>query len=1055
MKSKIFLKSEKSFSTKAQLTMFVILGIVIISVFGFVFFASGRIARQNVEVQTEKILNDVLARTPLNTYVNLCTQRALKDGIDLLSRQGGKIFPGQNGSIMKFNEVVYPYRDVSKDVTYKVGYGILRNTVQTPQYPCTPGFDNYNEPPAYCAYKNIPEFKSLDFGIVNLPVLCKNRFEGCSIEREERWDSRFSVQKELEEYLAYAVDNCVDFESIAEINQTYDMEKGNVTANVTFSDNSISASVNFPIYFSPINAQPVIKLLSFQSTVQTRFKQAYAIARQLVVHDVSSEFYPGAPIFDIKKNFEEIIKRTYGENSGFDVEIFENVSLKDNFVRITDTRASSGNQLVIQFAIENRPPVLEYIGSYDSPIIKPCGSYDLYALQDQLLEIYPNAFDTEEDALKFNYSGWLKDYNETFTVIGKNQCGAIVVSNQKKFTNAGDSRWILDATFDSSGVARAYVTEKDIGFHNLTITVCDSQFCDYQTIRILVDDLLKISVNKTNIYGNSLFSIEDPFTFTATIEDLYNPGDYKFSWKIYNTATPQSLIYVNDSGNQELNLPLTSYNIENITQKYRSSGFLPNQFYSVVAETIQQAMKVTNDTKAVLLQCIPFTNGKPPYPYGDPFLSNHACCQSDPATGVVSIKANTASCYSNTTYGSIFSFNLNKFETNYDKIRNLLPLQTTIGLDSSAGNPNSIYGTLGLFSKAKNEKSIFNNTNDIFKRTFERLCGGRGNMCNGTMTEKYEVIENCKDKNPVTEIATCYGPSPAMLNANSESTSVSSCYNYGAASDKGTFEDQLGLKSDKICSVRAKCVPSNNANNAFDLNPTGARYYCNATCGTTTGCKKTIPSLCVDCYAKQTCSGPTLDDIEKSDFIYTPHSITFKKFSTCLDNTQNHLTDGCSISQEIVQKDFCNGNILTKYLCGDYQNEVNFNKTATINCNNYQLNAEATTNGCKEYSIPSCETIQTGGKCTTSTPQEYTNPGPKKIQSYVYEQYVVDDTNIKACKLVQTDFDGVSMQNRCTSTLFSGTGFSNDLGYWISNACCGDDLNEKLVNGVCQTTPGP
>ncbi len=1049
--------------------MFIILGLVIISIFGFVFFLTGQVQRQQSQAQAEKIVGQVLETTALRFYVNLCTESALEQGIDLLSRQGGKIFPGQKGSILKVHEKAFFERDEQKNKTYRIGYGILNTGFPVPIYPCTNAFADFNVEPAFCTYRSAnPRFSDVDIGIVNLPDLCKSHAGGCS--PDEGWNSQFSVQAELESFVSAYVKDCVDFDSIIGINQTYNVTEGEVSANITFSEKNVIATVNFPLIVAPIGSQPVIKLISFQNSFTTRFKQIYSVARNAVVTDVSSKPKKttagqlSAINFRIVDDFNKIVNLSYSRDSGFRIHKTENVSLFDDMIEIVDTSAEPGKELVMNFMIENRPPVLEYLdplGPYDKDPPAGCGIYDLYALQDHVLQITPSAFDPDEDGITYSYSGWLTDYNETNIVSDDSGMCPIVVKQQKKLTQP---RWKIENP--NTGTVSALMTKEDIGYHTFTITVCDAQYCDYETFRVLVDDLIAVDVNKTNPYGSGIFSLEDPFQFSAKIKDLYNPGNYVFSWLIKQGT---STIYTNNSGGKELNLPFSSYNILTIANIYKVTGtplFKKGTLYDVIGSVLQGGAEVGNSTQVVAQECVPFTNGKPPYPYNvsDPFLADHMCCIND--GGVIKVADSKETCFTQATYGSVNSFSTDKYKTSYDtmpdsqKIGGVAPKQKKnfVGFNTGLGTDPISALKAGLASGV-----IYANSNDIIKRSFERNCDGtRGNLCVGDMTETYAVIESCQDK--AADAATCFGPpikNPDLSLTNSETTSPQSCTYY----DQTTFEKEFGASTSIVCSAAPKCVTDPSSISGFvdliiqqDVNAgIPKRYLCNATCSQN-GCAQTLPSLCHDSFQDQTCKvtvGSTANPTQPSYGEY--REITYQ----ASDNN-------CGLAGPQVKKDVCSDiENLTDVACNaDLSNPNNLYVQQRFNCAFYnEQSATDNDNGDVPLSPGTC-TYQRGS-CTAGSPQcisgspvsvsdgKATNTGsygvPLSNGASVYAEYYPadkggDPTKKESCQRKDYDFDTLS-SSICTSAGFNwyaaGTG---------SKKCCGDDATDDWRSGpqICR-----
>ncbi len=1025
---------------KAQLTMFIILGIVIISIFGFVFFATGQVRNIQSSAQTQKIVSDILQSTPLKFYVGRCADLALESGIDLLSKQGGKIFPGQPGNLLKNPEKAYVYREDSKNKTYDVAYAVLKDNTPLPQYPCKIGFDNYDKPEAYCEYRstieiqpgifvNNSKFSNLDFGIVNLPRLCKNSFSGCTFR--EGWDTRFSVQSQLESYVADYIKKCVDFESIVSVAQSYNVTEGDPSANITFSDTEISATINFPIIISPIGSQPIINLFNFQSTVPTRFKLIYGLAREAVVKDVSS---PTAPTYNLFEGLKQaIINRFKGSDSGLLVEKNENITSYDNIIKIIDTTEKDRNS-VFQFLEENRPPVLEYVNPRGK-ISTKCGEYDLILLQGQNFDFKPEAFDTEENNIQFNYSGWLADYNETISppyTYDEKGCVINYVSNKHNFLNSQDKR------VKPNGLISTPIEKSDTGPHTLTVYACDSQYCDSENVRVLVDDLLEVNVNGSNRFGTQTFSIEDPYSFSADIKDIWNPGNYLFSW-IIKDRTTNNVIYQNDSGGQTISLPLENYDIFNIKQKYMSYNgqpfILTSGKYTAIGSVSQGLNQpIQSNFDFDVKNCLPTPgNTNPPFPYydGDPFDGNHACCES---TGDLS--STTKQCYTPTpTYGSFMSFNTDKYKTQYDAGQTVA--KSGVDLDQIKTS----------FATGQ----VTSTTNDIFKRVFTRNCDRkRGNMCNGTMTETYVDI-SVPDKQS-GESATCFGPPRKYLKANTiteEALSSTPSYEkYGenptTANPITTFEKEVGITNSSSCNDNKKCVSDNNAAYGYTLIGQNPHYVCSAACSVD-GCTRTVPdpSICINCYDQQAC---TLSDGTPAPTIPTPgsrNSFSIKQFNTCVQ------TNSCQYTTSTTA-DSCNGDFLTDYYC-----KQDLSQTGTvlnqqqINCTDYNRQS-ALDDGDTPLSAGTC-TYYDKSLCSNGQCQPQTTPINKQegrqtnstTSEYYYQEYIIVNNQCK-----EKDYNYDTNPTLCTSTVFDcasgpkqGTYDGSKLN--VQDRCIGDDLSER------------
>jgi len=1016
---------------KAQLTMFIILGIVLMSIFGFVFFTTTQIERKKAEQQADKIIGELLQTTSLKFLVRQCSEKALEKGIDLLAKQGGRFYQTQLPSLYE-QQKVYFMEENEKE--YLISYGILKADIPVPQYPCRIGFEDYNQPPAFCAWYIAPKFKYMDFGIINLPPLCKNRYGGCSIR--EGWNQKFSAQMQLENYISNYVNNCVNFSSILGINQSFEVNKGNISTNITFSDNDVIALIDFPIIVTPPASQPILKIVKFESTMQTKFKQLYGIARDLIVKNVNS---PDSPMSKLTDEFQNIINTKYSTNPGFNLVRKKDVSAYDDLIKLIDISVTAGRELIVQFLIENRPPILEYIyppGPKGKALPDGCGVYDLIQIEGTKLSLNPLAYDTEEDELTFKYSGWFENYNETVTPLTFNEKGC-PLSFEKRLTplTQQNKRWKSDSDFETTGKAEAMLTKTDIGPHEFTITVCDEQYCDNQTIRVLIDDLIEITLEKKNPFSTQIFSIEDPYTVNASIKDIYDAGLYLFSWLIKDN---ENVIYRTDSLQQKLILPVEEYSIENIVDKYESlfdasKETILTKTYTVVGQVIQSEQEeyTTSDETTINAEvCSDYQGIDNPYPYntGDPFMAKHACCITD-AEGKLSTNTNQE-CYESTTYGSFLSFDSEKYIKSYDISTNtIFPTPLFIGFSIDlGGNP-----ILKMQIDFTNEGTIYSNSNDIIKREFTRKCdGSRGNICGGEIVETYSV-KACEDKK-LGEIRTCFGPSVNYLEPKTETSNELSCVSFSGSN----FERQLDLTNDRTCNANSKCTAREDDLIGYDdaviaqdaANNLELRYFCNATCGTT-GCTRTLPELCADCYDGQTCQGPTISNY-KTD---APITIYYEKFNGCFNSL------GCSKTGLTPSTSTCSGDILSFKLCSLDPTEGEPFIAGTVNCAlKNETAAKRKDNSCIYLEKSICD----GSYCKLPATQSILYDYPYEISedNFVYRRaepkHIWGILNIEeSCDFVNVDFDTLD-SSYCTL-----------VGTWTGTKCCGDDYGEIWTGTSC------
>lgn len=1014
---------------KGQLTLFAIVGIVLIIVFSFLFFAVQTVSKSQLEKQAEENLNQLLQSSAINFFVTQCVENALSEGLKVVGAQGGKLYRDQGGS---YASDFIPLISGSKQEN--VSYGIKRDATicasTPPEYPCTP--DNEicaNEAnlgdPAFCAFA-YPNDEFYRYSINQLPPLCKSAaecgYEARSCPAGSMACAARSIQGQLEAFVNNKTSECVQIEKLAAFNGTSKLTKGNISANISIGDTSVIAVVNFPIIAQFQNLPSVSKLTQFSSTSQIRLKQMYQFADDLSKQNTE------------KLDFSILMSagKSSFANSQFSITKFENARNFDDIYRINDTaRALSGQNYYFQFAVQNRYPVLNYLGgtlTARRPINTPCGDYDIIAIEGGKLEINPEAFDTDDDSLPIEYLGWRQEYNETFwekkSDIKFDSDGCPILP-APKIEQASSGRWTDSQEYlDTGWNATILLIEKDIGPHEFIVNVSDGEFSDWQRIRVLIQDLFSVSAGAKPIYPSlgctNCISIEDPILFEGKIEQIFNPGGYSYRW---TDKISQTLL----GATKDLTLPAIEFDITDIKQ------LLPQMFQTAdqtraINFTVNQGGRESSDEFNVnIFECLPHRNANsPPYPYNktDPFLSDHSCCSSAGTPGTLGsgwgeLLGNSVDCFTASTFGSFLSFEDEKYGQN-------IPVKW---YDYSGTEITGFTGDAG---------------NDIFEREFVRSCDGkRGNTCEGPMKEERKAVTECADT--IGGGARCAGPAEEYFDTNSETDAKPSCINY----QQKTFEQLVGLSNSNLCNSIAKCTA---AGDGSQYATSGSNFLCKATCGNG-ACN--FATACKDCKsAEQTCS-----DTDTQSTKYTQQGTVSGSDSTGCSNA------ACTKTQYSQQDSCQNTNILIEYGCPTNPSAQDLPYTITnYNCGNIDTAATGDADDspgsvgtCVDGDIGTCPTPTTGA-CTKNTAHQAFQEGctGNSPGNYVYVEYV--GTNVNGAgsneKCTPKNYDPDISQSACGSCsglTWAASGDVNFGGYTArgSLGCCGDDSNEHIVAAKC------
>lgn len=334
-------------SRKAQVTMFILIGIVLLVVFGFLFYTASYIADMQIEKEANKVVSDLLSQTAIKTYVTACLDEASKEALTIAGKQGGVIwasqFPvsadgystgGYLGSTFDLNGITpniavfyaryaLPHLEETPEgsmVLYNITYGLSSRSSVNPAFTQSPLFLNLPDYPYtgsegsgslidlrsdisrdkdYLSPFAAPFWQPIQNKLIPLcmekGVNAQN--PGWSIpEAINSCNSSYaphsapSVQKYIQEYVAQEVKNCVEFESLQGIIGDNVIE-GDVSTNITFGSEDVSVVVNYPIIIEISGRQPITRMLTFDTKIPVRFKEIYLSALRMVREDANNIFF--------------------------------------------------------------------------------------------------------------------------------------------------------------------------------------------------------------------------------------------------------------------------------------------------------------------------------------------------------------------------------------------------------------------------------------------------------------------------------------------------------------------------------------------------------------------------------------------------------------------------------------------------------------------------------------------------------------------------------------------------------------------------------------------
>ncbi|MBN2881590.1 hypothetical protein JXM83_06095 [Candidatus Woesearchaeota archaeon] len=817
---------------RAQVTIFIVLGILIFASFSFIQNIREQAIQRQLDSAADSIVQDLLQTTTIENYVGLCLDTISSDALYLLEQQGGVIFPHQGASIYQSNPRFLPFNighNYSANVTYGVSLDRSYTSVDAPQYPC----GKSGKPPAFCGYLNnlsvftedMIRYNKIRFGADTLNPLCRTAADCLYMYGTKSGFN--SIQEQMEHFIEVNIPNCVNFSSFAKKLSHNVTVADSPDVHVQFKSGSVEIRMDYPLNIT-FQKDSVSKKVTFTSNKQSKFMTLYILAYEIIRREITNvTFTPMAAytVFD------------------YDLYPYQYVLLKDYYMgndvfRIINPKGFlKGENELFQFAIENRNPVLDYIPG-KLPVPK---QYDIVVMENNTLVIKAKGYDPDSDKIEYHYRGWMADYNITYVnpsgkydypnvyhdgiYLGKIEDLMVsqnIISSESAKLPDDVNVW-EDSSFykETESWANYYLNGLSIGPHNVTVFIFDNQsLIDYQTVRILVDDALEADASLSrsiftefnDYYPDDRFtSIEDPFILDASAtSDEINAGGIVYEWSDSN-ETP-SILLITENLTMYFpadydDLDITNMSDVRFSDTARPFGNHNLHFLTLTAKSEGMTGISSESISKVPLEvysCIPYQSDIEPYPYNgeeNPFFANHSCC-----------------------YGSLDDKNINEF---WGRVKDINSVCYERKLNVKAGDPIDRDDILDRFCGSDSDCSLssmsevdvsdYKLKNDVARVLVRRYCDGdRGNVCLGDLKVEADIIEACGDIDmyddwqKTYQVETCVGAE--------EIAGVAKCSKYVSGK---SFEQSNGLNkllpgtynpstksADGSCSSRTWCVDS-------------------------------------------------------------------------------------------------------------------------------------------------------------------------------------------------------------------------------------------------------
>jgi len=606
---------------KGQITVFIILGLVILFVAILMFQLVKEVKVGKLEEEQESILGKLFKKEGLRLYVEDCLNDELEKGLKLVGKQG-RIWRGQPGGMVDFVEGTSGATYFGENISYGISKGVY---LPDNQYPCLDG-----EPPDFCKYK-YPNSSI----VPGYPIKFGKR--GMDIRAIERDLKRFLINKTIW---------CVENFTKTNISPAVKITTENLEIDLDILSDGIKIEVNYPLSLS-LAGEDFFHLAEFDFFYVSDFKK---LLESAVTYPVKLD-WSFVDFNYLEENLMSFIF-TSGDGKSWTMkkDMYGKLAIEfgkdqlnergDDLFWFKVDKGIIGDVLyTFQFARQNRPPALDYVErdscdeeGYDYLVIAeddgPMGAVNITLF----------ALDPDEDEVNYSFEG-----------------EGDVEKAIQEFAGAGASEDVSDKEL--------FISSFGDGWYNLTARAIDKHgLSDWQRVRILVDRPMKTDVslgmNYTVFCGDEKgfvsysecfpqnyrydVSNEDPVFITASwpensltndepiaiILDYDSKGEEKFRYEL-----PKPLI-ISESGSC-FSLPWTDTHrgcdIENYgidlggwreklgTGEFSHFWELTNQGKLNLTFAITYCEKYNkSDSKMVdvkVKECVPHVNVEHPYPF--------------------------------------------------------------------------------------------------------------------------------------------------------------------------------------------------------------------------------------------------------------------------------------------------------------------------------------------------------------------------------------------------------------------------------------------------------
>jgi hypothetical protein len=452
----------------AQVTVFMILGLVILAGAVMLFIVSATLRTSQLSTASEDVITTVFEKEGLRFYVESCLLDGLESGLRKIGTQGRLWLDDDEGGTLAFSEGINGITITDDGEEIPVYYAIIKTSdMYENSYPCV---DQKQDTPSFCTYRYEDLGQRAAFG--------KTKLVGSQIERD------------LEGYLKKKTTDCVTELISQDLSITSSIRQDELEIGVDLESQGFVVHARYPLELH-VDSSTYFHLTDFDFFYPSEFRSFLRSA-------LSTPLRNEAQKVDYAFSIDELeATDTYRDLSA---EFSERVHGADRVIEYSLAAPKilqSGDPYIFRFAIQNRAPALDYLDNV------ACTTFDYLVIPGDdsmgILEILAEAHDPDGDDI---------DYEFDYTSLGSDPDIPTSSDNSLSFT-PGEG-------FEP-GTYQITVTSRD-AFGNK----------DWQDVEVLIDTPKEMSIVLQNPYYDSeelspgeifVTSIEDPIFVHLTFPE--------------------------------------------------------------------------------------------------------------------------------------------------------------------------------------------------------------------------------------------------------------------------------------------------------------------------------------------------------------------------------------------------------------------------------------------------------------------------------------------------------------------------------------------------------